>query len=111
LLCPILSGEALTRGLADPEARMLVEWLVDQAERLALIALGETEALRQINRLCRRGRAIARFISLWCYAQERGAAVQLAGVERFIWPLPTETVDPCELMQRILDYEESEFAA
>ena len=26
----ILSNDALTRGLADPEARMLVEWVVDQ---------------------------------------------------------------------------------
>ena len=35
LLSHILDNEALTRGLGDPEARLLVEWLVEQAERLA----------------------------------------------------------------------------
>jgi hypothetical protein len=111
LLSPILTNEALTRGLADPEARMLVEWLVDQAERLAENASAVEDALNEIHRLCRRARTIARFIHLWCYEEERGGAVQLAAVERFIWPLPTQAVDPCELMQRILIYEECEFAA
>ena len=34
VLSQILDNDALTRGLADPEARMLIEWLVEQAERL-----------------------------------------------------------------------------
>src|SRR4051794_596504 len=32
----VLADEALTRGLGDEEARVLVEWLVDKAEDLAL---------------------------------------------------------------------------
>jgi len=111
LLNPILKNEALTRGLADPEARILVEWLVDQAERMATGATSENAAFSEINRLCRRARAIGRFVLLWCHQNERGAAVQLAGSERFTWPLPTQIIDPCELMLDILHCEAAGFAA
>jgi hypothetical protein len=111
LLGPILRDDALTRGLADPEARMLVEWLVDQAERLARVMATEGAALTEVRRLCRRARAIGCFVNLWCHRRERGAAIQLAGAERFAWPLPTYGVDPCELMSHILGCEASGFAA
>ncbi len=111
LLGPILRNDALTRGLADPEARMLVEWLVDQAERLARVMTTEGAALTEVQRLCRRARAIGCFVSLWCHRRERGAAIQLAGAERFPWPLPSHGVDPCELMSHILGCEASGFAA
>ena len=111
LLNPILANESLTRGLADPEARILVEWLVEQAERQAVTAPTEEAALREIHRLCARARSIARFVTLWCHQRERGAAVQLAAVERFMWPLPTRTADPCDLMQGIIAHEENAFAA
>ena len=103
LLSDILMNEGLTRGLGDPEARVLVEWLVDMAERLATEP-GETAA--RVGDLCRRGRALGCFVRLWCYGRHRGAAIQLAAAERFSWPLPTCTVDPCELMQDILAWEE-----
>jgi hypothetical protein len=100
----ILDDEALTRHLGDAEARLLVEWLVDQAERL-----GETEPseglLGEIHRLRRRGRAIARFVRLWCMEDQPGAAAQLAAGERFEWPLPDGPIDPCHLMQHIVDWE------
>ncbi len=111
LLNPILGDDSLTRGLGDPEARVLVEWLVEQAERLAEVAPTENAGVTQVHRLCRRGRAISRFVQLWCNARERGAAVQLATVERFTWPFPPARVDPCELMQNILHYETCGFAA
>src|SRR5262245_12912476 len=100
LLNEIVCNERLVRGLGDPEARVLVEWLVDRAEA----APGDpTEAVR---RLCRRGRAIGRFVVLWCHAQSPGAAGQLAAAERFEWPLPPADVDPCLLMQGILAWED-----
>ena len=35
LLEPVLDDELLTRGLGDEEARLLIDWLVDQAELFA----------------------------------------------------------------------------
>lgn len=104
-LSQILENDALTRGLGDPEARLLVEWLVESAEELA--EAGHPALEESLRRLCLRGRAISRFVSLWCHAGERAAAVQLAASERFTWPLPTTTdVDPCELMQFIVTCED-----
>lgn len=104
LLSRILRDEAMTRGLADPEARLLVEWLVERAEALAEIAGNLVET--RVQSLCRRGRAIGRFVVLWCYEQQRGAALQLAAVERFTWPFPEASTDPCELMHIILSWED-----
>jgi hypothetical protein len=101
----ILDNDALTRGLGDAEARILVEWLVEQAERLADDATTPAIVTTRIERLCRRGRAIGRFVGLWCHAQARGAAGQLAAAERFTWPLPPAKADPCEIMQAILTWE------
>jgi hypothetical protein len=111
LLRHILRDDALTYGLGDAEARILVEWLVEQAERLAEVSPSEAAGIRDVQRMCRRARGIGRFVALWCHNGERGAAVQLAAAERFTWPLPTRTVDPCELMQSILSAEASGFAA
>src|SRR5438874_727009 len=98
LLSRILDDDALTRELGDPEARVLVEWLVDQAERLAQSREAEDAIWKELNRLCLRGRAIGRFVHLWCH-NRAGPACQLAASERFHWPLPSEWMDPCDLMQ------------
>ncbi len=104
LLAPILDDEALTRGLSDPEARILIEWLVDRAEAIEHENLIPEQTKATVNRLCRRARSISRFVSLWGQ-EERGAACQLAATERFGWPLPNDAVDPCDLMQTILNWE------
>jgi hypothetical protein len=106
LLHHILTDEGLTRGLGDAEARVLVEWLVERAEGLARAAPECAEA--EVHRLCRRGRAIARFVTLWGRRASRGAAGQLAAAERFSWPLPDGSVDACELMQAIVCWESQE---
>jgi hypothetical protein len=100
----ILDDESLTRHLGDAEARVLVEWLVDQAERLGETAAPESAA-EEVRRLCRRGRALARFVRLWCFDDLPGAATQLAAAERLEWPLPDGPIDPCQLMQHIVDWE------
>jgi hypothetical protein len=105
LLGPILDNDSLTRGLGDSEARLLVEWLVDQVERLAadIAPLPPSDTL--VRQLCRRARSVSRFVHLWCHAGARGAACQLAATERFPWPLPTDAIDPYELMRSILAWE------
>jgi hypothetical protein len=109
LLAPILE-EALTRGLGDAEARVLVEWLEEQAEVLARVLAPEAAA-GEVRRLCRRGRGIARFVALWCGERAWGAAAQLAAAERFHWPLPSGPVDAWELMQDIVGWEAAAFRA
>jgi hypothetical protein len=106
LLKPILTNDALTRGLGDPEARMLVEWLVDQADRLSVpeARAGQTE--REVRLLCRWARGVSRFVYLWCYAESHGAACQLAASERFGWPLPATWTEPEELMEHILTHQD-----
>jgi hypothetical protein len=106
LLHYILADDALTRGLGDEEARVLVEWLVERAERLIDCESSAAEA--EVRRLCRRGRAIGRFVQLWCVQRLRGAAGQLAVAERFYWPLPEGDLDAFELMQEILFWESQE---
>lgn len=107
ILSQILHNDSLTRGLGDPEARILVEWLVERAELLAEeFDVEDGTIASTVQRLCLRGRGIGRFVALWCHERQRGAAIQLAAVQRFSWPLPTTiSVDPCELMQAILDCE------
>jgi hypothetical protein len=105
LVRSVLRDEALTRGLGDIEARMLVEWLADWTELLASAARTEDDAWDCVDRLCRRGRAIGRFVQLWCDPFDRGAAIQLAASERFDWPLPRADMDPADLMHHILSWE------
>jgi hypothetical protein len=106
LLRHVLRDEAITRGLGDPEARVLVEWLVEWAELLEVEAESEGAAWAGVRMLCRRARGISRFVSLWGQEGLRGAAAQLAAAERFHWPLPSEDEDPAELMLRILAWED-----
>jgi len=105
LLSHILDNDALTRGLGDAEARVLVEWLVDQAEHCASIDASESTLSQTVLQLCRRGRAIGRFVGLWCHWGARGAAGQLAVAEGFTWPLPQPEDEPYEIMQTILQWE------
>jgi len=103
----ILRDDALTRGLGDIEARMLVEWVAGWAELLSEAARNDDDACQLVSRLARRGRAIARFVLLWTDfdPHARGSACQLAASERFQWPLPIAFVEPPDLMRRILDWE------
>lgn len=105
ILRRVLRDESLTRDLGDEEARMLVEWVADWTELLAEAARSDDEAWDLTVKLCRRAKAIARFVNLWNRPRGRGAATQLAAGERFRWPLPIGDVDPGELMRLILDWE------
>jgi agmatine/peptidylarginine deiminase len=101
----ILDDERLTHGLHDPEARILIEWLVARTEQWADQGMPADSLDDAVGRMCRRARAIVLFVRLWCHQQSHGAAGQLAATERFSWPLPPAFVDPCELMLTILVWE------
>jgi hypothetical protein len=104
LLRPIVDNEALTRGLGDAEARVLIEWLVAEAEILEEMDLEEEQLTYEVHCLCQRARSLSRFVFLWSH-NRWGAACQLAATERFPWPLPSTLMDPCELMEQVLGYE------
>lgn len=103
LLSPILDDETLTRGLGDAEARALVEWLVERSEQIH--RHGASDIGGMIQSLCRRARTIARFVYLWCYQMDHGAACQLAATERFSWPFPTPEADPYDVLLEALAWE------
>lgn len=111
LLNLILRDDALTRGLDEAEASVLIEWLADWAERFLSESPAENVAISKIESLRRRGRAIRRFVALWCHERDEGAAIQLASTERFTWPIPESEADPWELMQEIVRWEERRLAA
>jgi hypothetical protein len=108
LLRPILEDDSLTRGLGDAEARVLVEWLVERVESDHGGVVSDERAREYLTFWCRRARAIGRFVSLWCYHQDHGAACQLAATERFVWPFPATDVDACDLMVDILAWEKEQ---
>lgn len=108
LVSRVLADEALTAGLNDPEARMLIEWLVDRVEAISAAAGQAERAAAHVEDLCRQARRIRRFVVLWCHRHDHAAACQLAAVERLPWPLPPSDVqEPCEVMSRLLEAEQS----
>lgn len=109
VLSPILDDDSLTRGLGDEEARVLVEWLVERMETCHADNGCEDRTRAEVALWCRRARAIGRFVSLWCYQSDHGAACQLAATERFPWPFPSTEVDACDLMIEILAWERDQY--
>lgn len=100
----ILRDEAVTRGLGDVEAQMIVQWLAGRAEQIAVTSANEETAWARVRQVCRRARTIAAFVRLWSTPGMRGAALQLVGAERLHWPLPAGNFDPGELMEGILEW-------
>ncbi len=68
--------------------RVLVEWLVEQAEELTRTAHAE-DADRAVTWLCRRGRAVAHFVRLWCLEPARAPPVS--------WRPPNGSPGPCPI--------------
>jgi hypothetical protein len=102
----ILRDEALTRGLGDIEARMVVDWLTDRAEIIADETDDERDAWLELERWRRKAKIIVAFVKMWSKASQRGAALQLMSAERVQWPLPTGPMDLGNLMENILAWED-----
>lgn len=107
LLSRVLDDDTLTSGLNDPEARLLIEWLVDRAEEISRATSTPADSRKRVETLCLRARGIRQFVALWCHHGDRRAAMQLAATERFGWPLPHGRIDPCELLHDILTWEQA----
>jgi hypothetical protein len=100
LIGRILEDESIRGDLTDDAAGPLVEWLVQQAEAIIDHCKSETEARKQIDALCERGRSIARFVTL---ARENpGEAARLASEEHFPWPLKAKGADPVQCVREVL---------
>lgn len=89
----VMHDDRLTHGLADPEARLLVEWLVDQAEAIPRTGLGECDQQLAWTICYRRAKALRQFVSLWCYRGRPEAAIQLAASEGMAEYLPDSSVE------------------
>lgn len=98
----ILRDEAVTRGLGDIEASLIVDWLAGRAERVAENAPSEEYAWQQVHQLCHRARIVGCFVRLWSSPASRGSAMQLVANERLMWPLPQGDIDAGELMEHLL---------
>ena len=88
-------------GFLDPAKKLVLV----TGHRRESFGQGFEEIRREVDRLCRRARALGRFVSLWCQDCDYGAATQLAASERLSCPLPAIPMDPCDLMQEILYWE------
>jgi hypothetical protein len=108
-LDPILFDDRLTRPLGDAEARLLIEFLVEQAELLDGLQ-PDSAVQRAIAQLCQRGRVLSRVVRLWDQAHCH-AATQLAACEGLAEALPNRRVDPCRLMERLIAVEAARCAA
>lgn len=111
LLDLILRDQFLTHRLEDAEARMLIDWLIARAEAEHANDPSKERVKRKIMRLCRRARAIARFVTLWCHDRLAGPALQLAATERFAFPLPVHHGDASDLLHDILTWEDQPASA
>jgi hypothetical protein len=96
----------LTQGLQDPEARLLVEWLVDRAEALPATGLHDSDQQTAWNICYRRAKVMRQFVSLWCYRGRPEAAIQLAASEGLAEFLPDSSIeDAPEVMLALMRQE------
>ncbi|HMO34711.1 MAG TPA: hypothetical protein PKA06_01585 [Gemmatales bacterium] len=102
----MLRDERITHGLADPEARVLVEWLVTKAEAIPETELAEEDQECAWQLCYRRAKVLRQFVSLWCYRGRPEAAIQLAASEGMSEYLPSaDTEEPVDIMLALMKQE------
>jgi len=89
----VMADSRLTYGLEDPEARLLVEWLVEKAEHLPESGLREDELNTAWQVYYRRAKVLRKCVQLWCYRGRPEAAIQLAASEGLAEFLPNSAVE------------------
>jgi hypothetical protein len=102
----VMSDERITYGLADPEARVLVEWLVTKAEAIPETDLQEEDQQCAWQLCYRRAKVLRQFVALWCYRGRPEAAIQLAASEGMSEYLPIASMDePVDVMLAMMKQE------
>lgn len=102
----VLRDERLTHGIADPEGRVLVEWLVSKAEAIPETDLQPEDQVTAWELCYRRAKVLRQFVSLWCYRGRPEAAIQLAaseGMSEYIPPASME--EPVDIMLSLMKQE------
>jgi hypothetical protein len=89
----VMRDGRITHGLEDPEARLLVEWLVEKAEAIPNSGLAENDQGLAWSLCYRRAKVLRQFVSLWCYRGRPEAAIQLAASEGLADYLPDSSVE------------------
>ncbi len=89
----VMRDGRLTHGLEDPEARLLVEWLVEKAESIPQTGLAEPDQQSAWTLCYRRAKVLRQFVALWCYRGRPEAAIQLAASEGLAEYLPDSSVE------------------
>jgi hypothetical protein len=102
----VLRDERITYGLADPEARLLVEWLVTKAETIPETDLQPDDQENAWGLCYRRAKVLRQFVALWCYRGRPEAAIQLAASEGMSDYLPDSSVEePVDVMLAMMKQE------
>lgn len=70
----ILDDEALTDGIADEEAKLLLRWAVDQVERQVAPLEDPQEASERTQAVRKRCRALADVVESLCYDEDEETA-------------------------------------
>jgi hypothetical protein len=77
LLNQIADDESLTAGLADPEAKVLLDWLRQQIKTQVAHAATNAEGRSRFDSLRKRSAAYSRLIAAWCIDADETLARQL----------------------------------
>lgn len=102
----VMRDDRITHGLADPEARVLIEWLVNKAEVIPDTELEPQDQVYAWELCYRRAKVLRQFVSLWCYRGRPEAAIQLAASEGMADYLPDASVEePVDIMLTMMKQE------
>lgn len=102
----VMRDDRITYGLADPEARVLIEWLVSKAETIPDTNLEPEDQVYAWELCYRRAKVLRQFVSLWCYRGRPEAAIQLAASEGMADYLPAASVEePVDIMLTMMKQE------
>lgn len=102
----VLDDEGLTSGLADPEAKVLMDWLVHNLEAKLPRTKSDAAARELTKTEAARARRLAAIIDKICYNDDRAAAERLwnaAGRTQALNTLPA--ADPVAVARQLIQWE------